>query len=237
MTSTDPTPASDSDKHRRNAQTELVDVRDMLVIHAALAREFGLAPAAVRRVRSGDRKHARKLDDHLAFVCNLLHEHHVGEDEIVWPTLRARLSPADCRLLDKVETQHAGINAGLERVQDARQRFLEQPDPSHGATLATELEILHELVVEHLADEERDILPLAAAYLSDPEWRAIGQSLSALSPKSLLLGAGMCIYQADPEVIALMFKPIPAPVRVIVPLISSRLYARQSLRIHGTREP
>jgi hemerythrin-like domain-containing protein len=209
----------------------------MLVIHAALSREFRLAPAAVRRVKPRDRRHARKVDEHLGFICNLLHEHHVGEDEIVWPTLRDRLSADDRRLLDQVETQHAGINAALERVQDARRWFLEKPDSSHGATLATELETLHELVVEHLADEERDILPLAAAYLSDPEWRAIGQSLQALSPKSLLLGAGMCIYKADPEVIAMMFKPIPAPVRIIVPLISSRMYARHNLRIHGTREP
>jgi hemerythrin-like domain-containing protein len=209
----------------------------MLVLHAALTREFRLAPSAVRRVKPGDHKHARKVDDHLSFICNLLHEHHVGEDEIVWPTLRARLSAADRRLLDKVETQHGGINAGLERVEDARRRFLEQTDSGHGATLANELETLYELVVEHLADEERDILPLAAAYLTDPEWRAIGQSLQALSPKSLLLGAGMCIYKADPEVIAMMFKAIPAPVRVIVPLISSRMYARHNLRIHGTRNP
>jgi hemerythrin-like domain-containing protein len=209
----------------------------MLVIHAALSREFRLAPAAVRRVKQGDRKHARKVDDHLSFICKLLHEHHVGEDEIVWPTLRARLSAADRQLLDRVETQHAGINAALERVEDARRWFLEQPDSSHGAALADKLETLHELVVEHLADEERDILPLAAANLSDPEWRAIGQSLQVLSPRLLLLGAGMCIYQADPEVIAMMFKAIPTPVRVIVPLISSRMYARHNLRIHGTRAP
>lgn len=206
MTSTDRTRACDPHGNPAESPTALVDVRDMLVIHAALSREFRLAPAAVRRVKPGDRKHARKVNDHLGFICKLLHEHHVGEDEIVWPTLRARLSAADRRLLDKVETQHAGINAALERVQGARRRFLEQPDSNHAAALANELETLHQLVVEHLADEERDILPLAAAYLSDPEWRAIGQSLRALSPKSLLLGAGMCIYKADPEVIAMMFK-------------------------------
>ena len=209
----------------------------MLVLHAALSREFRLAPAAVRRVKPGDRKQARRVDEHLGFICDLLHEHHVGEDEIVWPTLRARLSAADRRLLNKVELQHEGINSELERVKDARRGWLDQPDSTHGATLANELESLHELVVEHLADEERDILPLAAAYLSDPEWRAIGQSLQALSPKSLLLGAGMCIYKADPEVIAMMFKAIPAPVRLVVPLISRRMYARHNFRVHGTKEP
>lgn len=218
-------------------QRELVDTRDMLVLHRALTREFRLAPAAVRRVTPGDRKQARRVDEHLGFICDLLHEHHVGEDEIVWPTLRARLPAADLRLLDKVELQHGGINAELERVKAARRGWLDQPDFTHGTALAGELETLHGLVVEHLADEERDILPLAAAYLSDPEWRAIGQSLQALSPKALLLGAGMCIYKADPEVIAMMFKAIPAPVRVIVPLISSRMYARHNFRIHGTREP
>ncbi|HEY2562521.1 MAG TPA: hypothetical protein VGI44_02345, partial [Acidimicrobiales bacterium] len=66
-------------------RTELIDTRDMLVLHGALSREFRLAPAAVSRVQPGDRKRARDVDEHLALICYVLHEHHDSEDKILWP--------------------------------------------------------------------------------------------------------------------------------------------------------
>jgi hypothetical protein len=209
----------------------------MLVVHAALTREFRLAPAAVTRVKAGDRKHARAVDEHLGLICVMLHEHHVGEDTILWPTLRARLPAVDRRLLDKTEDQHAGINSSLERVEDRRQRWLAQPDHDRGGALASELQTLCQLVIQHLKDEENDVLPRAAAYLSEPEWRAISESVSVLSRKAMLIGFGMCCYRADPKVTGQMLVALPAPVRLIAPPIARRMYARHAARIHGTRRP
>jgi hemerythrin-like domain-containing protein len=233
-TYTCPTEAQDGPA---GGQIELVDVRDMLVLHASLSREFRLAPAAVLRVKSGDRKHARDVDEHLALICEMLHEHHDAEDKILWPVLRPRLSAAEGRLLDKTDSQHTGINSSLERVNDARRRWLDQPDHHHGEALATELQTLYELVSEHLEDEERDIIPLASAYLSEPEWRSINDAGKSLSPKMLLHGAGICCYGTDPEVITVMLQLLPAPVRLVLPPIARRVYARRAARVHGTRRP
>jgi hypothetical protein len=209
----------------------------MLVVHAALSREFRLAPAAVTRVKRGDRKHARDVDGHLGLICTLLHEHHVGEDKILWPVLRARLSAAESRLLDEIETQHANINDSIERLNEARRRWLDQPDNDHGSALAAELQALCALVTEHLADEEHDVLPLAAAYLSEPEWRAISETVTVLSRQAMLVGFGMCCYGADPKVTGLMLQALPDPVQLVVPPIARRMYARRALRVHGTRQP
>jgi hypothetical protein len=167
----------------------------------------------------------------------MLHEHHVGEDTILWPTLRARLPAVDRRLLDKTEDQHAGINSSLERVEDRRHRWLAQPDHDRGSALASELQTLCQLVIQHLKDEENDVLPRAAAYLSEPEWRAISESVSVLSRKAMLIGFGMCCYRADPKVTGQMLVALPAPVRLIAPPIARRMYARHAARIHGTRRP
>jgi hemerythrin-like domain-containing protein len=219
-------------------QTKLVDIRDMLVLHAALLREFRLAPAAVGRVKPGDRKHAQDVDDYLALICEMLHEHHVGEDTILWPPLRARVSADDHRLLDKAEAQHEDINAALGRVNDARRRWSDRPDQDHGSALTNELQTLYALVNEHLADEERDIVPLAAAYLSESEWRAINnEGPKVLSPKTLLICAGMCCYGTNRELVALVLQVLPPPVRLVVPVIARRKYARLALRVHGTRRP
>ena len=72
----------------------LVDVRDMIVVHTAMLREFRLAPAAVRRTLPGDRSRARAVAGHVRFLCDLLHHHHEGEDELLWPTLRSRTPPS-----------------------------------------------------------------------------------------------------------------------------------------------
>jgi hypothetical protein len=77
----------DQDRH--------VDVRDMIVVHTALLREFRLAPAAVERVTTGDRRQARRVGRHLDLLCTLMHHHHAGEDELLWPVLSPRLPQPD----------------------------------------------------------------------------------------------------------------------------------------------
>ncbi|WP_273735332.1 hemerythrin domain-containing protein [Mycolicibacterium septicum] len=218
--------------------TKLVDIRDMLVVHTALSREFRLAPVAVERVKPDDRKHAQCVDEHLRLICNLLHAHHSGEDEILWPVLRPRLSVADRQLLDNIEAQHQDIHRCLERVNDARRRWLDQPDRKSGSALANGLQTMHELVIDHLADEERDIVPLAAAYLSDREWRAANdEGPKVLSPKMLLMTVGMCCYGTSRELIAVLLQVIPRPLRPVVTRVGGLMYARRAARVHGTRRP
>jgi hemerythrin-like domain-containing protein len=208
----------------------------MLVTHAALVREFRLAPAAVRRVKSGDRKHARDVDEYLAWMCFSLHAHHDGEDKILWPLLRARLSAAESRLLDKIETQHANITDSIERISEARRRWLDQADGNNAAALAAELETLSGLVDRHIEDEERDILPMAAAYLSEAEWHALTEGgKQVLSLKALLFVVGMACYGVDRELTALTLHALSAPIRFVVTPVACRLYARRAARIHGTR--
>jgi hemerythrin-like domain-containing protein len=214
-----------------------VDIRDMLVLHAALAREFRLAPAAVSRVEPGDRKQARYVDEHLSLICDMLHEHHGGEDEILWPVLRPRLSADETRLLDKIESQHAGINDSIERVNNARRQWLEKPDRAQRSELSNELQTLYDLVTEHLEDEERDILPLAEAYMSEREWRAINDAGLTLSPKMLLLAAGLCCYGTDRELIQVILGVIPTPLRPAVIRIGGFMYARRAARVYGTKRP
>jgi hemerythrin-like domain-containing protein len=209
----------------------------MLVLHAALAREFRLAPAAVNRVKPGDRKQARYVDEHLCLICDMLHEHHGGEDEILWPVLRPRLSADERQLLDKIDNQHAGINDSIERVNNARRQWLDQPDYDQRSALADELQTLHNLVTEHLDDEERDILPLAEAYLSEREWRAINDAGLTLSPKMLLLAAGVCCYGAEREIVTVILNVIPTPLRPLVTRMGGFMYARRAARVHGTRRP
>jgi hemerythrin-like domain-containing protein len=217
---------------------DLVDTRDMVVVHTAMLREFRLAPGVVSRVAGGDRARARVVDAHLDLVSGLLHHHHSGEDELLWPVLEPRLPAAARAQLEVAESQHAGIEEVLDRVATARVSWVETAeDPSRGE-LAEALTALHGLLAEHLEFEERHLLPLVAAHCTEAEWHAVGEAGATSVPKSqLMLVMGMFAYEGDPEVLAAMLSAAPPPVRLLVPRIAPRVYARYAARIHGTRTP
>ncbi|GLZ51916.1 hypothetical protein Acsp07_15330 [Actinomycetospora sp. NBRC 106378] len=215
-----------------------VDVRDMLLVHTALLREFRLAPAAVARVPLGERRRARAVGRHLDLLADLLHGHHEGEDDLLWPVLRDRVPGAALPRLAAAEAQHEGIDAALERVRTARRAWGEQVDGTTRTALVEALEELHALLAEHLDLEERTLLPLAAVHLTEAEWAAVGEHGAASVPKPALpLVMGMFAYEGDPEVLTTMLAAAPAVPRVLVPLIAPRLYARHAARVHGTARP
>ncbi len=210
----------------------------MIVVHTAMLREFRLAPAAVRRVVPGSANQARAVDRHLAFVCEMLHHHHQGEDELLWPLLRDRVPAAAQALVDEVESQHTDIDAALNRVAAERAAWVQDPDTANAEVLATALETLHTLLRTHLDLEEAAVLPLAASVLTEPEWGAIGAAAAAAMPKSaLVLAMGMFAYEGDPDVLRSMLAHAPAVPRHLVPRIGPRVYARRARRVHGTSRP
>lgn len=222
------------------ADTErpLVDVRDMIVVHTAILRELRLAPAAIARGSSGSTRQAKLVDRHIGLVCDLLHHHHQGEEELLWPLLRDRLPEHALPLLEQAENQHGRIEGSLAGAQAARSRWISDLRAANRDELIASLQALYQLVAEHLDAEERTLLPLAAAYLSEAEWAAIGQAGAAAVPKpKLALVFGMFAYEGDPAVLAAMLHSAPALPRLVVPRVAPRIYARQAAKMHGTPRP
>lgn len=222
-----------TDPHR-----PLVDVRDMIVVHTAMLREFRLAPAAVRRTPAADHKQAAYVADHLRLLGDMLHHHHQGEDELLWPKLRARAKPNSLKVIEEVEAQHEVIDSTLSRVEVRRTAWAEDPTIGPREGLAEELGGLHSVLVDHLDLEERALLPLAAMLLTTDEWHAVGAAGSAALPKSAMpLVIGMFTYEGDPAVVTDMLKAAPLLVRTLVPVIAPHVYARRARQIYGTSRP
>lgn len=218
--------------------TPPVDVRDMIVVHTAMLREFRLVPAAVAGVDPGARRRAACVDRHLGFLCDLLHHHHEGEDVLLWPPLRERVPDAAITQLDLAESQHVDIDAALHRVADARATWRLDPHESNRTSLVADLDHLFTILKAHLELEERALLPLAASYLTAAQWHAIGEASAASLPKStLLLALGMFAYEADPAVLRTMLASAPAIPRLLILRIGPRVYARRALQIYGTARP
>jgi hemerythrin-like domain-containing protein len=216
----------------------LVDVRDMLVVHTAMLREFRLAPDAVRRVPVGDTRQTGVVARHLHFLTDLLHHHHQGEDDLLWPVLRARTSSQTAQVIDEVESQHAALDRELATVEHLRATWADDPSARTRDELAHHVAQLHSLLRDHLELEERALLPLAAAVLTEAEWHAIGEAGVAEMRKSTLpLAFGMFAYEGDPAVLGDMLSAAPRIARVVLPVIAGRAYARRARRVHGTTHP
>jgi hemerythrin-like domain-containing protein len=219
-------------------EPDLVDTRDMVVVHTALLREFRLAPGVVSRIAAGDKPRATEVETHLDLLCGLLHHHHQGEDELLWPVLEPRLTPEGVRLLALAEAQHGGLEEALDRVATARASWLTTLGEASRDELASALTALHGLLAEHLEFEERHLLPLVAAQCTHEEWAAVGEAgAKSVAKSQMMLVMGMFSYEGDPEVLAAMLAPAPPPVRFLVPRIAPRVYARYASRLHGTRTP
>ncbi|WP_329238765.1 hemerythrin domain-containing protein [Actinoallomurus sp. NBC_01490] len=144
----------------------MIDLTLMYATHDAFRRDLGRLALVAATGEIGSREALRAgWNDFRRFLT----VHHVAEDAVLWPALRAKLSerPADLRLLDDMEAEHAELDPLLEAVDMA----IAVGDPvaldEHGDALVGGL-------AAHLDHEETDALPLICETLTDAEWAAFG---------------------------------------------------------------
>jgi hypothetical protein len=75
----------------------------------------------------------------------------------------------------------------------------------------------------HLDDEEQKVVPLAAATLTQQKWDALGKrGMSSVPRNKRGIAAGMMLEPLDADDRAYMIKNVPAPVRLLFPLMVER---------------
>lgn len=94
---------------------------DMLLVHRVFRRELHTASAMIEGVAPGDAGRAQFIGDHLTFMLACLHHQHAAEDEVVWPTLRARApgSTMDLQRMVSVRNTRLGIVLGGQVLDGA----------------------------------------------------------------------------------------------------------------------
>lgn len=214
----------------------MADTRDMYMAHAALRREFRLLPGLIRSVQPGDTRRAEVVGAHAALMCAVLHGHHEGEDLLLWPRLAERGGAEAAAVVPTMEEQHQTIENHY--AQATRLLGSWRSTGRGGEVLADAFDELTTALEEHMALEEKVILPLAAKHLTAKEWHQLGEHGMEAVPKNVLpLVFGMAMYEGDPEVIKAVLATAPLPVRLLVPVIGRRRYAAHAKRVHGTPTP
>jgi hemerythrin-like domain-containing protein len=169
------------------------DPFEMAMVHRAFRSELHNATGLVRGVTAGDTRRSAAVGAHIDFVMTALHHHHLAEDAVVWPTLSAR-APSRAAEVNRMEDAHRGIADTSERVRATAARWAESGDPGLAGQLVPLVEEFAGRVDAHLDDEERNVVPLIAEYLSPKEWRKFLAHRSAFVRTHPKRGIGMGVH-------------------------------------------
>jgi hemerythrin-like domain-containing protein len=212
----------------------MADVRDMYVVHRAFRRELRLIPGLVRAVAPGDTARAAVLARHARMCLQGLHLHHTGEDELLWPLLLERCPP-DADLVHRMEAQHEQVEHLTGLLGPALDRWEVEARPAVGEEVASTVDALRTVLLEHLDEEERAILPLAERHVTQAEWSRLGEhgkGQMALPDLPLLFGS--LLEECSPEERAMMLGVVPLPVRLLLRTVFAGHYRRYVRRVRGT---
>jgi iron-sulfur cluster repair protein YtfE (RIC family) len=215
-----------------------IDTSAMAVIHSMYRREFRLAGPLIRDVAPGDTERAAVVADHLEMIGRNLHHHHSTEDRLLWPLLLQRLPEEHADLVRTMEAQHHVVDRLQEQIAEVLPRWRASAGADDRDRLAGLFEELHPALVEHLDAEEQQMLPIAARYLSDEDWHALGEAGRRGTPRNeQMLTLGMFGHDTPSEEFAHFFGAAPRPVKWLLPKLGRRAYRKHATRVYGTPTP
>lgn len=148
------------------------------IIHAAVRRDLARAESALSSFPDGDRSRAEALKRAWDFLTQTLHDHHVGEDEHIWPYLRS-LGGVDPALADQMEAEHVEMAAAMSRASASMNDFVASASQASAASAADSVAAAAAVTGRHLDHEEEAVMPLIVARMQTPEWKAVEKRLRA----------------------------------------------------------
>ena len=183
------------------------DVGFMRAMHAAMRRDLSRLRDAAAQLDSSAGAPSTVLAGWDAFRTQL-DNHHAAEDDDLWPVLRRELSdPGELALVDAMVEEHRQIPPALAGV-DAALRG--------GGELAAPVGVLSAVVLDHLAHEEREVLPLIEQHLTRAQWREfLRTERGRRSPRERPEFLAWVLDDAGEQDAAAVLAEMPPPARLI----------------------
>jgi iron-sulfur cluster repair protein YtfE (RIC family) len=162
------------------------DQTGMYVMHHALRRDLARFTAAVAHTPVSEHDVWVALERRWLKMAEMLHHHHGVEDTSLWPVLLGHAagsgSPEDLRMLDDMEAEHEVIDPALTACREAFAAMAEHPCDDHRNALQIRVAALREHLLQHLAHEEGQALPLLQRTLSVEENAAFERAVERAYP-------------------------------------------------------
>ena len=203
-------------------EAQPIDVRDMAIVHRTFRNVYEESARLVRAAPAPPPGRVTFLADHIDFGIAMLHVHHEGEDELLYPKLIERV-PEQAAMTEQVDHEHQLIKTALDETSAACATWRGRPSAETGEALAAALDHLNSVVQPHLDDEEQKVVPLAAVTLTQQEWDAVGKhGVAQIPPNRRGVAFGMILEPLGQADRSYMMKTLPAPVRMLYPFLIAR---------------
>lgn len=194
------------------------------VVHAAFRRDLGRFDAALAVFRDGARPRADQLKRAWDWFESELHHHHDYEETFFWPALGA--TDADLSAVAELDGEHDAMRAALTEASAAMGRFHAQASADEAAAARTSVAHLGEVLLGHLAHEERDLEPISALYASSAPMKAALKAVKKAHQGRLGNVLAWLQDGADVDARRGLRQQIPAPVVFIASAVGGRRYRR-----------
>jgi hemerythrin-like domain-containing protein len=208
-----------------------IDMQMMYVMHHAFRRDLDAFAGAVRRTPVGQRRTWQLLADRWDLFAEVLHAHHTGEDDGLWPLLERRGTSGDVATLRAMAAEHAELDPLLDSCAAGFRRLAQRPDADARAALAVRVCAARESLCRHLVHEETDAIAIAQRVLTPEEWAAMDEEYfkSDITPGYAARVVPWAAYGVPREVLDRVFADVGRGFWLMW-LLTRRRFARREAR-------
>ena len=179
--------------------TDRADLIGFTLTHAMLRNELPRLAAAFGGSTMTSEQEV-VVEEQLRLVTDHLLRHHQEEDEFHWPLLASR-APGAARLLALLEAEHTEMDPLVAQVRDRGRSRGER---------STALSRLSELVLAHLEEEDRSVVPLLAVHITaEEQLGSMARSRAKIPQADELRVLAMMLAAADEGEKSRMLAPLP----------------------------
>jgi hypothetical protein len=155
-----------------------LDLSAMFVMHHGFRRDLRDLSATVPVTPLTDAEAWGALNRRWRGMSTALHHHHRVEDDSLWPPLLERVGVVGdteaATVLRAMESEHSRLDPLVAACAAGFAAMAAAPDVELRDRLVHDLAEMRDVLLEHLAHEETDALPLAQRHLSVSAWDAFG---------------------------------------------------------------
>jgi Hemerythrin HHE cation binding domain len=199
------------------------------LFHDALRRDLDRMIRALTAATARPESQRAAFAEHVTLVLDLLHHHHTGEDQGLWPLVRRRAPDLGAQL-DMMEAEHASVAQAIASTRAAAAHYAASADPAAGERLREEITDLRAVVLPHLDHEEAEVMPRVMRALSERDWSSLARREARARGSFAIAGSGLVwmIDGLDPRRQAEFNRQVSAPFRWLIRARYSGAYRRRT---------
>ena len=194
------------------------------VVHAAFRRTVTRFDGALAAFPDGCQPRADQLKRAWDFFEAELHHHHGYEEKYFWPALEQ--TDADLSAVAELDQEHEAMRQALQAATKEMATLALEPSSQNAVTARAAVAGLGEVLLDHLAHEERDLEPISAAYQDSAPMEAALKQVKKAHFTSMGNFVEFLQDGASEADRAAMRKELPAPVIFLFGKLAGRRYRR-----------